>query len=103
MTKYLQVYISAENKNQADTILNSLLTKKLVAGGLLLSGPSRFWWKEEIVSMDYYNISAFTIEKHKHTIIEDVKKTSVEEVPMVWFVAFEGNEELLKWIDDILS
>ena len=52
--------------------------------------------------MDYYNISVFTVEKHKQAIIDDVKKTSVEEVPMVWFVEFEGNNELLKWVDETL-
>lgn len=103
MTKYLQVYISAEDKNQADTILNSLLAKKLVAGGLLLSGPSRFWWKGEIVNMNYYNISAFTIKKYKQAIINDVKKTSVEEVPMVWFVLFEGNKDIRRWIDESID
>ena len=100
VNNYLQVFVSAEDKGQADKILNSLLEKKLVAGGLLLSGPSRFWWKGEIVNMDYYNISTFTIEKHKQEIIEDVKKTSIEEVPMVWFTPFEGNQELLKWINE---
>ena len=103
MSKYLQVYISAENKTQADTILNSLLDKKLVAGGLLLNAPARFWWKGEITDMNYYNISVFTKEKHKKEIINDVKRTSIEEVPMVWFVEFEGNEELLNWIDSILN
>ena len=100
--KYYQVYISAEGKVQADTILNSLLEKKLVAGGLLLNAPARFWWKGKITDMDYYNISVFTVEKHKQAIIDDVKKTSVEEVPMVWFVEFEGNNELLKWVDETL-
>src|SRR3989344_7625353 len=100
--KYYQVYISAEGKVQADTILNSLLEKKLVAGGLLLNAPARFWWKGKIIDMDYYNISVFTVEKHKQAIIDDVKKTSVEEVPMVWFVEFEGNNELLKWVDETL-
>lgn len=101
--KYYQVYISAENKEQADTILNSLLVKKLVAGGLLLNAPARFWWGGKITDMNYYNISAFTIKKNKQLIIDDVKKTSVEEVPMVWFVEFEGNKELLKWIDESLG
>lgn len=101
--KYFQVQISAENKKQADAILNSLLEKKIVAGGLLLNGPSRFWWKGKITDMNYYNISAFTIEKYKEAIVEDVRKTSIEEVPMVWFVEFEGNEELLKWVDEALS
>ncbi len=97
---YFQVQISAENREQADKILNSLLDKKLVAGGLILDGPARFWWKGKITDMNYYNISVFTIEKHKQAIIEDVKRTSVEEVPMIWFVEFEGNEELLKWINE---
>ena len=101
--KYLQVFIGAENKPQADKILNSLLEKKLVAGGLLLNAPARFWWKEKIVDMDYYNISSFTIEKNKEAIIEDVKKNSIEEVPMVWFTPFEGNSELLGWIDSIVK
>lgn len=103
MSKYLQVYISAENKEQADTILNSLLDKKWVAGGLLLNAPARFWWKGEITDMNYYNISVFTKEKHKQAIIDDVKKTSIEEAPMVWFVEFEGNEELLQWIDSVIN
>src|SRR3990167_184007 len=98
MSKYLQVYISAENKEQVDRILNSLLNKKLVAGGLILNAPARFWWKGEITDMDYYNILVFTKEEHKKVIIEDVRKTSVEEVPMIWFVQFDGNKELLKWI-----
>ena len=98
MSKYAQVWISAEDKKQADVILNSLLKKKLVAGGLLLNAPTRFWWKGEIVDMDYYNISTFTSSKNKRAIISEVKKISVEEVPMVWFVNFEGNKELLEWI-----
>ena len=100
---YLQVFISAEDKEQADKILNSLLNKKLVSGGLLLNAPARFWWKGEIANMNYYNISTFTKEKHKKAIIDDVKKTSIEEVPMIWFTKFEGNEELLKWIDETLG
>lgn len=98
--KYLQCWISAENKKQADTILNSLLKKKLVAGGLLLSAPARFWWKGKIEDMNHYNISVFTTEKHKEAIMDDARKTSVEEVPMVWFIEFEGNDELLKWISE---
>ena len=58
MSIYLQCWISAENKEQADHILNSLLEKKLVAGGLLLNAPARFWWKGKIISMNYHNISS---------------------------------------------
>ncbi|OGK18101.1 hypothetical protein A2866_02935 [Candidatus Roizmanbacteria bacterium RIFCSPHIGHO2_01_FULL_39_8] len=101
--KYFQVFISAEDRKQADKILDSLLRKKLVAGGLLLSGPSRFWWKGKIVDMNYYNISTFTQENYKEKIIEDVKKISVEEVPMIWFITMEESKEFINWIDKSLK
>lgn len=99
MSKFLQVWVSAESKKQADEILDSLLKKKLVAGGLIVKGPARFWWKGKISSMNYYNISAFSITKNKKAIISEVKKVSNEEIPMIWFINFDGNKEFVKWID----
>ena len=102
--KYFEVYISAENQEQADRILNSLLEKKLVTGGQFLKAPARFLWKGKIHDMaEYITITSFTTDLHKEAIIEDIRKTSVEEVPMVWFVEFEGNEELIKWINSIIE
>lgn len=103
MSKYFQVFISAESLKQADDILGTLLTKKLTAGGIITHGPAKFWWKGHVVKMEYYNISAFTIEKHKQQIITQAKIVSIEEVPMIWFVSFEGNEELLHWIDQAVG
>jgi len=57
----------------------------------------------KIADMDYYNISAFTLEQHKQGIIEDIRKTSAEEVPMIWFLPLDGNEEFLGWIEKSLS
>lgn len=101
--QYFQVQISAENKEQADKILNSLLDKKLVTGGQIINAPARFLWKGEITDMDYYTITSFTNETHKEAIIEDVKKTSIEEVPMIQFISFEGNKELINWINKTVS
>lgn len=102
--KYFEVFISAENQEQADRILNSLLEKKLVTGGQFLQSPARFLWKGKIQDMlEYVTITSFTTEIHKGAIIEDVRKTSVEEVPMLRFIPFEGNEELVKWVDETLD
>lgn len=103
MSQYLHGYISAKSKNEADIILDSLLRKKLVAGGLITHGPSRFWWKGKIVNSNYYNISVFTKDIHKQTIIDDVLENSAEETPMVWFIELEGNKDLLTWIDSSVS
>lgn len=101
--KYYKVEISAENREQADTILNGLLAKKLVTGGQIIQAPTRFLWKGEIVDMDYVTIHSFTIEQHKEVIMAEVKELSVEEVPMVAFVGFEGSQELLGWIKRIIN
>ncbi len=102
-SKYLQVTISAENKEQADKIMNALLEKKLVTGGQIINTPARFLWKGEITEMDYYTLNVFTLEKFKEEIISEVKKVSVEEVPMITFIPFDGNQELLKWIEKTLE
>lgn len=105
MTTYYEVKISAENQAQADTILNSLLEKKLVTGGQFIATPARFLWKGNIQDMqEYVTITSYTTDKHKEAVIEDVRKTSAEEVPMITFVTpDELNQELRNWIDRTLG
>ncbi len=102
-SKYLMVQISAENQEQANNILNPLLLKKLVTGGQFIKTPARFLWKEKIAEMDYCIITSYTLEKHKDEIISEVRKSTKEEVPMITFVPFEGNKELLEWIEKTLA
>ncbi len=105
MTTYYEVKISAENQEQADTILNSLLEKKLVTGGQFIVAPARFLWKGAVENMkEYVTITSYTTDKHKEAVIADVRKTSVEEVPMITFVAPDDlNQELRDWIDRTLA
>lgn len=105
MTVYYEVKISAENQAQADVILNSLLAKKLVTGGQFVVAPARFLWKGKVIDMaEYVTIISYTTDKHKQAVIEDVRKTSAEEVPMITFAAPDDlNQELRDWIDRTLG
>jgi uncharacterized protein involved in tolerance to divalent cations len=104
MTTYYEVKISAENQEQADTILNSLLEKKLITGGQFLIAPARFLWKGKIENMNYVSIMTYTTDKHKQAVMDDVRKTTVEDFPMITFVALDDlNNELRDWIDETLS
>ncbi len=104
MPIYYEVKISAENQAQADTILDSLLEKKLVTGGQFIVAPARFLWKGKVENMNYITITSYTIDTHKDSIIEDVRKTTAEAVPMITFVSpSDLNQELQDWIDETLA
>ena len=104
MTTYYEVKISAENQDQADTILNSLLEKKLATGGQFFTSPSRILWKGKIEEMNYVTINSFTTNAHKEALLRDVRRTTVEDFPMVTFVEpHDMNKELKDWIDATLD
>jgi uncharacterized protein involved in tolerance to divalent cations len=100
MKEFIQVLISATNQEEANKISDNLTKKKLVAGTLILKGPSRYWWQDEIVEKEYYNIQAFSKIKNKQEIIEEVKRFHSDECPIIAFFEMDGNEEFLKWVDE---
>jgi len=101
----VEVKISAENTAQADVILDALLAKKLVTGGQIVVAPARFLWKGEVVTMDaYVTIVSYTVAENKESIVNSVRATSAEEVPMITFSDFHDvNSELRDWIRGTLT
>ncbi len=97
---FCRVLISATSKREADKISDSLVRKKLVAGSLITKGPSRYWWKNEIVEKEYYNVQAFSIAKNKSKIISGVKKIHSDDCPIIAFSKIDGNKDFLKWIKE---
>jgi uncharacterized protein involved in tolerance to divalent cations len=101
---YYEVKISAENQEQANDILHTLLEKKLITGGQILEAPAHFLWKGSINNMPTYCIMwSYTTSEHKQAVIDEAKEASAEEVPMIWFTPIEANEELLSWIKETLA
>ena len=103
MNKFCQVIISATSKKEADSISDSLVAKKLIAGSLIIKGPSRYWWNDKIVEKEYYNIQAFSLMKKKDQIINDVKKIHSDECPIIAFTIIDGNKEFLDWIKEFVQ
>lgn len=103
MSKFCQVIISAINKKEADDISDSLVTKKLIAGSLIIKGPSRYWWNNKIVKKEYYNVQAFSFMKNKNKIIIDVKKIHSDKCPIIAFTIIDGNKEFLDWIKEFVQ
>lgn len=100
MKGFCQVLISATNKEEANNISDSLVKKKLIAGSLIIKGPSRYWWQNKIVEKEYYTIQAFSLIKNKEKIISDVKKIHRDKCPIIAFFEMDGNKEFLDWVKD---
>lgn len=98
--KHYQVLISAENKQQANVILDALLSKKLILGGPILEGPAKFWWKGEIVEMNYVYILTYTREDLKEEMVRVAEDASEEEVCMISCIPLEGNLKLIELLND---
>ena len=101
--KYYRAIISAPDKEQSGAILDSLLMQKIVAGGLISHGPSRYWWEGKIAEQDYYNISVFIPASKKELLIADVRKISKDETPIVALFPMDGNQEFLDWVDESVA
>ncbi len=118
--QYYQVFISAEIRPQGLNILDHLISKQLVLGGPVFSGPAKFLWKGdssalpgllneglamdrrklEVVDHDYCFVVTYTREDLKQQLIEEAEKVSVEEVCMISFMPIEGNAALIKLLED---
>ena len=97
---YYQVLISAENQEQATVILDALLEKKLIFGGPILEGPAKFWWKGEICEMNYAYILTYTKKELAEQVTREAEEASAEEVCMISFLPFEGNDALTQLLND---
>ncbi|MFH1276376.1 MAG: divalent cation tolerance protein CutA [Candidatus Woesearchaeota archaeon] len=102
-TKFCRVLISAPNKQEANLISKTLVSKKLVAGTIINNGNCHYWWKEEVIKKEYYNIQAFSLINNKEEIISEVKKIHSDKCPIVAFMQIDGNEEFLEWIEKSLK
>ncbi len=100
MPTYCRVRISATSEIEANTISRTLVTKKLVAGTIIYSGNSHYWWKGEIVEKIYWNIGAFSLLEKKDEIIDEVRKLHSDVCPVIAFNTIDGNVDFLEWIDD---
>ncbi|MDP2933524.1 MAG: divalent cation tolerance protein CutA [bacterium] len=96
--KFCQILISATNKSEANKISDNLVRKKLIAGSLIIKGPSRYWWRGKIVEKTYFNIQAFSVRENKQLIVREVKKIHSDKCPIVAFLQIDGNQDFLNWI-----
>ncbi len=99
--QYFRALISATSEEEATAILDSLLEKHLVAGGLITDGFSNHWWEGKIDREKYYNISSFTISKNRDEIIKIVESLSRDDTPIIAFFKIDSaSEKTFQWVEE---
>jgi len=100
MSKFCQVLINCPSREESEKVLDMLLERRLVAGGLITHGPSKYHWKGKVEEQEYFTISAFSLLENKQKIISGVRELHSDETPVIVFIEIDGNEDFLKWIED---
>jgi periplasmic divalent cation tolerance protein len=100
--KRVVVYVTCGNKEEAEQIVNILVTKKLVAcGNIIYPIRSIFSWKNELCQEDEALIILKTLEKNIDDVVHVVKINHSYETPeIIALPIIAGSKEYLDWIDD---
>jgi uncharacterized protein involved in tolerance to divalent cations len=97
---HCRVRISATTEDEANSISKTLVNKMLVAGTMIYKGLCHYRWKDKVVEHIYWNIGAFSLDRHKQAIIDEVKNLHSDDCPIIAFNDIDGNKEFLDWIEE---
>ena len=100
MTDYILVIITASSVEEAKSISDTLLNKRLAAcTNQLADVKSLYWWKESIQSADEVMLFAKSRASQFDDIVLAVKEVHSYDVPEVLAIPIlSGSPEYLNWI-----
>lgn len=94
----VKVTISSPSEEFSHTLSTTLVERRLVAGTRITEGTSHYWWDGGVSEANYWNISAYTLDEKKQTIIDTVKAIHPDDCPIISFTRAEGNDEFEQWV-----
>ncbi|MFH1282102.1 MAG: divalent-cation tolerance protein CutA [bacterium] len=96
------VFVTVENKTQAEKVSSALLNEKLVACVNVIPGiESHYWWEEKIEISNELLLIIKSRQDMLESIISTVKKNHSYSVPEVIAIPIlGGNPDYLKWLGD---
>ncbi len=100
--KYIVIYITCANTEEAEKISSSLIEKKLIACANLVPGiQSLFRWEGEVCKESEILLILKTTDEKFEPILNEVKKLHSYDTPeVIALPIINGSEDYLKWISD---
>ena len=101
MSKYIIITTLCNKEKIANKIVETLLSKKLVAGSQISKVHSKYWWKNQLEECYEYKIEFRSKEDLFDEIKEEINKIHDYEVAEISCnEILNADVEFLKWIDD---
>ena len=94
------VYITFDNKEEADKLCNLLVKERLVAGVHLYPIEAIFHWKQEVVHRGEFVAVVQSSIKLWPTLLDRIEELHSFEVPCIMMVEAEVNNSFAQWIDE---
>ena len=100
--RYIVVFVTCGSKDEARSIADSLLRKRLVACANTVSGiESKFWWKGRIDKATETLLILKAKKVNFRNIEKDIKRLHSYDVPeIIALPIVAGNREYLGWIHE---
>ena len=101
MDKYIVVTTLCDEEEVANEIVDTLLSKKLVAGSQVTKVNSKYYWNNRLEEVMEYKLEFRTKESKFRDIEEEIKKIHNYEVAEISSYEIKNaSKEFLNWIDE---
>lgn len=101
MSKYIIITTLCNKEEIANKIVETLLSKKLVAGSQISKVYSKYWWKNQLEECNEYKIEFRSKEDLFDEIKEEINKIHDYDVAEISCnEILNADDEFFKWIDE---
>ena len=101
MDKYIVVTTLCAKKKIANKIVDTLLSRKLIAGSQVTKVNSKYYWNNKLEENTEYKLEFRTKESKFKEIENEIKKIHNYEVAEISsYEIINANKEFLNWIDE---
>ncbi len=96
---FILIYVTHENQENAEKIINHLLKNKLIACANLFPITSSYWWKGKIQNSKEIVSLLKTKKENWEKVKQEIIKIHPYETPCIIKISVEANEDYESWIN----
>ncbi len=96
----LLVYLTCQNKKEAEKIIQALFKKRLIACANSWPSESFYFWKGKLVQEKEIIILVKTAQRHYQKIVKLVEKLHSYEIPIIAGIEVDQiNQSYCRWLE----